>query len=46
MASKRLRPVHAGDILKNDFLEPLEITSYRLSKKLGVTLSPQSRATQ
>src|ERR1700690_16077 len=37
MASKRLRPVHPGDILKNDFLEPLEITSYRLSKELGVS---------
>lgn len=37
MASKRLRPVHPGDILKNDFLEPLEITSYRLAKELGVS---------
>jgi hypothetical protein len=37
MASKRLRLVHPGDILKNDFLEPLEITSYRLSKELVIT---------
>jgi addiction module HigA family antidote len=37
MASKKLRPVHPGDILKNDFLEPLEITSYRLAKELGVS---------
>jgi len=37
MASKRLRPVHPGNILKNDFLEPLEFTSDRLSKELGVS---------
>jgi addiction module HigA family antidote len=37
MATKKLRPVHPGDILKNDFLGPLEITSYRLSKELGVS---------
>jgi addiction module HigA family antidote len=37
MATKRLRPVHPGDILKHDFLEPLEITPYRLAKELGVS---------
>jgi antitoxin HigA-1 len=37
MATKKLRPVHPGDILKNDFLEPLEITPYRLAKELGVS---------
>ncbi len=37
MATKKLRPVHPGDILRNDFLEPLGITSYRLAKELGVS---------
>jgi addiction module HigA family antidote len=37
MATKKLRPVHPGDILKNDFLEPLDITPYRLAKELGVS---------
>jgi len=37
MAVKKLRPVHPGDILKNDFLNPLEITPYRLAKELGVS---------
>jgi antitoxin HigA-1 len=37
MATKKLRPVHSGDILKNDFLEPLDITPYRLAKELGVS---------
>ncbi len=37
MATRRLRPVHPGDILKNDFLEPLAITPYRLAKELGVS---------
>jgi antitoxin HigA-1 len=37
MATKKLRPVHPGDILKHDFLEPLEITPYRLAKELGVS---------
>ena len=34
--SKQLDPVHPGEILLKDFLEPLEITSYRLAKELGV----------
>jgi addiction module HigA family antidote len=37
MASKKLRPVHPGDILRNDFLEPLGMTCYRLAKELGVS---------
>jgi len=37
MATKKLRPVHPGDILRNDFLEPLGITSYRLAKELDVS---------
>jgi addiction module HigA family antidote len=37
MARKKLRPVHPGDILRHDFLEPLGITPYRLAKELGVS---------
>jgi len=37
MATKKLRPVHPGDILRNDFLEPLGLTAYRLAKQLGVS---------
>ena len=37
MAVKKLRPVHPGDILRNDFLEPLGLTAYRLAKQLGVS---------
>ena len=36
MAAKKLRPVHPGDILRNDFLEPLGLTAYRLVKEHGV----------
>ena len=37
MATKRLRPVHPGDILLHDFMQPLKLSSYELAKELGVT---------
>jgi len=37
MAAKRLRPVHPGDILLHDFMQPLELSSYKVAKELGVT---------
>ena len=37
MAIKKLRPVHPGDILRHDFLEPLGISAYRLARELGVS---------
>jgi antitoxin HigA-1 len=37
MAAKRLRPIHPGDILFHDFMQPLKLSSYKLSKELGVT---------
>jgi addiction module HigA family antidote len=37
MAARKLRPVHPGDILRNDFLEPLGLSAYRLAKELGVS---------
>jgi addiction module HigA family antidote len=36
MAAKRLAPVHPGEILLLDFLEPLGLTQYRLAKSLSV----------
>ena len=37
VTAKRLRPVHPGDILLRDFMQPLKLSSYRLAKELGVT---------
>ena len=36
MARKRLAPVHPGEVLVREFLEPLELTQYRLAKSLKV----------
>ena len=37
---KKLRNIHPGEILLKEFLEPLEISCYRLAKDLGI---PQTR---
>lgn len=39
----RLKNVHPGEILKEEFLEPMGITAYRLSKSIGI---PQTRTSQ
>jgi addiction module HigA family antidote len=36
MNSNRLPNIHPGEILKLDFLEPLDISPYRLSRDIGV----------
>jgi len=36
MNSDRLPNIHLGEILQLEFLKPLEITPYRLSKDIGV----------
>lgn len=36
MPSKRLPPVHPGEVLLEEFLGPLELTQYRLAKDLSV----------
>ena len=36
MAPKRLAPVHPGEVLLQEFLEPLEMSQYRLAKSLKV----------
>ena len=37
---KRLAPVHPGDILLRDFIEPMGVSRYRVAKNIGV---PQRR---
>ncbi len=34
---KRLAPVHPGEILQHDFMEPLNLTSNSLARAIGVT---------
>ena len=34
---KKLAPIHPGEILLEEFLEPLGITQYRLAKDIGVS---------
>ena len=40
---KKLDNIHPGEVLLHEFLEPLEISAYRLSKDL---LIPQTRVSQ
>ncbi len=40
-SASKLRPVHPGEILRTDFLEPLDISVYALAKAIHV---PRSRA--
>ncbi len=40
---RRLKNIHPGEVLKEDFLEPLGITAYRLSKD---TFIPQTRISE
>jgi plasmid maintenance system antidote protein VapI len=37
---KKLKNIHPDDILHNEFLLPLEISAYKLSKDIGI---PQTR---
>lgn len=39
----RIRNIHPGEILKEEFLEPLEISAYRLCKE---TFIPQTRISE
>ena len=36
MTSAKLPPVHPGEILLEEFMNPMAITQYRLSKDIGV----------
>ncbi len=39
----KLNNIHPGEILKEEFLKPMGITAYKLSKAIGV---PQTRTSQ
>ena len=34
--ARKLAPIHPGEILLQEFLEPMEITQYRLAKDISV----------
>ena len=36
MRPSKLPPIHPGQVLKQEFLEPLGISQYRLAKDIGV----------
>jgi addiction module HigA family antidote len=36
MATRKLPPVHPGEVLLEDFLKPLHLSQYRLAKNLKV----------
>lgn len=40
---KRLKNIHPGEVLLEEFLKPLDITAYRLSKE---TYIPQTRVSE
>jgi len=40
---KKLKNIHPGEILLEEFLIPLDITAYKLSKDIGI---PQTRISQ
>ena len=37
MTTRKHKPIHPGEVLKHDFLEPLGITPYRLAKDTGTS---------
>jgi addiction module HigA family antidote len=40
---KKLKNIHPGEILQEEFLLPLDISAYRLSKDIGI---PQTRVSE
>lgn len=36
MSTRKLTPIHPGEVLQADFLEPLELSQYRLARDLSV----------
>ena len=37
MNTKKIEPIHPGEILSEEFLKPLQITQYRLAKDINVS---------
>ena len=40
---KRLKNIHPGEVLQEEFLIPLELSAYKLSKDIGI---PQTRISE
>ncbi|MCB0490437.1 MAG: HigA family addiction module antitoxin [Cyclobacteriaceae bacterium] len=40
---KKIRNIHPGEVLQEEFLVPLELSAYKLSKDIGI---PQTRISQ
>src|ERR1700749_3117366 len=40
---KKLKNIHPGEVLQEEFLTPLEISAYKLSKDIGI---PQTRISE
>lgn len=40
---KKLKNIHPGEILSEEFLKPMEVSAYRLSKDIGI---PQTRISE
>lgn len=40
---KKIKNIHPGEILKEEFLIPLELSAYKLSKDIGI---PQTRISE
>ena len=36
MAARKLNPIHPGEVLATDFLEPLGLSQYRLARDISV----------
>ena len=36
MAARKLNPIHPGEVLASDFLEPLGLSQYRLARDISV----------
>ena len=36
MSNKKIEPIHPGEILKEEFLDPMGISQYRLAKDINV----------
>ena len=39
MAMAKMKPLHPGEVLREDFLKPMEITAYRLAKDIDVPVN-------
>lgn len=37
MTKQKLQPIHPGEILMEDFLKPMEISQYKISKDISVS---------